>query len=140
MQSLDVDGELVRLYSQSQMLRFQRLQSLKNAFPDLEIVVDPRGRNLNCSTEENRGATSVDFVFSEDSLLAYVYVSLPLDGRLYASPPCFTVGHLEPRSFGVRPVADWREQLQAANAHPDVIKKVDSYLRSRPPVSYREDA
>lgn len=87
-----------------------------------------------CTYEINYFANEIDFQF-EDSLRAQVF-SYEFGVPLYADPPVFLLGKLNPNGFGYIPDKDWEEWMKYNNVNPDIIKKVKDVLASKPPVNY----
>lgn len=121
-------------------VQFMRLKSLVTAFDDLTVVVDDNGRSHSCTAQVNNGVDGVDFRQHERGedgpLVVWPYVLLPIEGKVYSSPPCFTVAHPAKNGFGEVPVKGWETDMREEGVSEDVIRKVRQYLERHPPVFY----
>ncbi len=142
MKILAPEVELDRLFAEGQGLRFAKLKSLHDAYPDLEVFVDGSGRSHSCSEELNEGTDTLEFRMLDRGeaapLLAWTYVYVPVEGRVYSNPPCHLVAYHAVGGFGEVPVPGWDENMRHAGIPESLIERVSDYLAQHVPVYYQE--
>lgn len=139
MQTLDLSSELDRLFQDGCAIKFAKLQSLKDAYPSLEMIRDEAKKTYLCTAEENAGVDCVEFRLSPVDgapVLAFTFVTMPFEGRLYSNPPHHVVGYMASTGFGVVPREGWREDMKGLGIRTDVLDKIADFLEQRPPISY----
>lgn len=136
---VDISEELARLWGALEINTYTKLASMREVFPDLRLYRTENGKSIISTTENNPSVDRLDIEVPSDqgAVFVYFFMVMPLDGRLYSEPPGFVLGHVEPSSFGVRVVEDWKEQLESAKIPGKMIEKVSDFLKKNVFVSYQ---
>lgn len=144
MNIIDTKDALNLLFADGQGLAYAKLKSLYEAYADMEVVIDGGGKAHACSEEINRNCDVLEFRMADRKdggpLLAWSYVYVPVEGRIYSNPPFHLVGHHAVGGFGEVPEAGWRDNMAASGLDVSLLDKVQDYLDRHPPVFYAERA
>lgn len=120
--------------------------------PDLQIYRYGKSDNfISCSATMNSVVDNYDAnhrdteyldefginTVKADPKLVDMWLFTIVDGhKVYANPPCYTVGHENESGFGIVPVKDWELHMEMNNISLTAIRKVRAYLKSKPEISW----
>ncbi len=102
---------------------------------DITLRVDnllPKSRL--CTYEINYYVDNVDYALED--VLSVSLFSYEFGIPVYSDPPSFDIAVINPKGFGYVPNPDWEQDMKTANINPDLVKKIRSVLKSKPPVDY----
>lgn len=109
---------------------------MQDTFEDLQVAKTDTGQLLYCTAEANKEAEAFEIDTTNGHVRVWTYISLDKHDRVHTSPPCFTIGAVNPAGFGVIPRYEWNVAMEEAGLQLSLIRKVKSYLDSRAPVCY----
>lgn len=136
-------------------VREASLSSIKALFarlPDLQVYKSSKDSEIiSCSSQMNGSMT--DFIpFHRDTeyldeygintikvspKIVDVWLYTELDGlRVYSNPPYFTVGHENESGFGIVQNKEWESLMDSCGVSLALIRKVRTYLKSKPEISW----
>ena len=152
---LDAKKEMDELDARIDNLIFMRqtVQKMMIKYPDLKLWPLEDGDYMLCSSSVNRYVDDFD-QYDRPSLLiehdnesnereivsveVWPYTVVD-DHRIYSNPPCFIIGEVNNKGFGVKPFDGWEDQMSEHDICNTAIRKARNYLRSKPPITYLED-
>lgn len=94
-----------------------------------------------CSSEVNIFTTHTDFYHSKGSRDGSLEVMPFIEDNgehIYADPPVYTIGYVNPYGFGDVQLPDWEEKLKEDNIPREIIKKVRMYFLGHAPANYKD--
>lgn len=117
--------------------------ALENKVPDLMVYRPDAAKQdlIYCSTSVNHYVDQYDCTELKDSqgrseyVLAWPYTIINTV-KVYSNPPFHVVGAPNEQGFGITPRDQWEDLLSGHNISNTVIRKIRSYLKSKPPINY----
>jgi hypothetical protein len=123
------------------------IKHLMTKFPDLMIYRSPsstKHKFICCSSSVNNYVDSYDYTESnnvEPGEVTYVFAwpYTTIDSiNVYSNPPYYLIGAVNNKGFGIIPAEGWDDLLASDNISNSLIRKIRTFLKSKPPIDYTE--
>lgn len=105
-----------------------KLEALLKLYPDIKVREHRWGKITCYSKLVNSLVSNYDVrhncgCCSDSPLEVFPYIETP-HGRVYSDPPCFTIGHQNPDTYGDDPYDNWRDNLKNSGIPDEIIEKI----------------
>lgn len=149
---IQANAEIDKLDKQIDDMIFARqtIQTVMEKYPDLQLLRLDDGDYMMCSALVNkcvddyeyyeRKSTLIDENDTRDITAIEVWPYTVVDDhRIHSNPPCYVVGEINEKGFGVTPYEEWEDKMAGDEICNTAIRKIRAYLKGRPPITYLED-